>query len=145
MSSSWTVSQLEGEKWKRWANTNVQEELCARAEALLLIEDAEGAARRLPDLMERWKTASEAEPDRSQALWQRFKVAADQVRARQDSLHAGNAEKKAALCDRAEALAGSTDWMGSAEGIKALQAEWKTVSMRSLMLGPPSAMNHLAA
>jgi uncharacterized protein DUF349 len=117
----------EGEKWKRWANTNVQEELCARAEALLLIEDPEAAARRLPDLMERWKTASEAEPDRSQALWQRFKVAADQVRARQESLHTGNAEKKVALCDRAEALAGSTDWTGSAEAIKALQAEWKTI------------------
>jgi hypothetical protein len=117
----------EGEKWKRWANTNVQEELCARAEALLLIDDPDAAARRLPDLMERWKTAAEAEPDRSQALWQRFKAAADQVRARQESLQASNAEKKVALCDRAEALAGSTDWIGSAEAIKGLQVEWKTI------------------
>ncbi len=117
----------EGEKWKRWANTNVQEELCARAEDLLKIEDPDSAARRLPDLLERWKTAAEAEPDRSQALWQRFKAAADQVRARQESLHAANAEKKIALCDRAGSLADSTDWTGSAEAIKALQAEWKTI------------------
>jgi uncharacterized protein DUF349 len=117
----------EGEKWKRWANTNVQEELCARAEALLEIADPETAARRLPDLTERWKTAAQAEPDRSQALWQRFKAAADQVRARQESLHAGNASHKTLLCERAEALAGSTDWIGAAEAIKTLQAEWKTI------------------
>jgi uncharacterized protein DUF349 len=117
----------EGEKWKRWANTNVQEELCARAEGLLEIADPETAGRRLPDLMERWKTASEAEPDKSQALWQRFKTAADQVRARLESLHTENAGKKTHLCERAEALASSTDWIGAAEAIKALQAEWKTI------------------
>ena len=117
----------EGEKWKRWANTNVQEELCARAEALLEIADPDTAARRLPDLMERWKTAAEAEPDRSQALWQRFKTATDQVRARLESLHAGNASRKTLLCEKAEGLAGSTDWIGTAEAIKALQAEWKTI------------------
>ncbi len=117
----------EGEKWKRWANTNVQEELCARAEALAEIADPEAAARPLPDFMERWKTAAEAEPDRSQALWQRFKTATDAVRARLDGLHAGHAGMKTALCDRAEALGGSTDWIKTAAAIKTLQTEWKTI------------------
>jgi len=117
----------EGMQWKRWANTNVQEELCARAEALLQTEDPLAAARRLTDLMERWKTAAEAEPDRSQALWQRFTAAADQVRSRQDALHASHAGTKTALCEKAEALGDSSDWSATAEAIKALQSEWKTV------------------
>ena len=117
----------EGEKWMRWANTNVQEELCARAEALREIADPEAAARPLPDLMERWKTAAVAEPDRSQTLWQRFKAATDEARARLEALHAQNSENKVALSVKAEALAGSTDWIKTGEAIKALQAEWKTV------------------
>jgi len=116
----------EGEKWMRWANTNVQEELCARAESLREIEDPEAAARRLTDLMERWKTAAVAEPDRSQALWQRFTAATEEVRARLEALQARNSENKIALCERAEALSGSTDWIRTGEAIKALQAEWKT-------------------
>jgi hypothetical protein len=117
----------EAEKWMRWANTNVQEELCARAEALREIADPEEAARRLPDLLERWKTASVAEPDRAQALWQRFKTATEDVRARLDVLLAQNSEKKRALCEEAEALSASTDWIKTAEAIKALQAGWKTI------------------
>jgi hypothetical protein len=31
------------------------------------------------------------------------------------------------LCERAEAFADSTNWLQTAEAIKALQAEWKTV------------------
>jgi hypothetical protein len=116
----------ESDKWKRWANTNVQEELCARAEALLPIADPEEAARRLPDLLERWKTASVAEPDRAQALWQRFKTATDAVRARHESLLQERTDFKHALCEKAEALAASTDWIKTAEAIKGLQAEWKT-------------------
>jgi hypothetical protein len=117
----------DAEKWKRWANTNVQEELCARAEALLEIADPESAARRLSDLTERWKISAVAEPDRSQALWQRFKTATDGVRARLEALHALNTGKKIALCEKAEPLAASTDWVKTGEAIKALQAEWKTL------------------
>jgi len=116
----------EAEKWKRWANTNVQEELCARAEALREIADPGEAARRLPDLLERWKTASVAEPDRAQALWQRFKTATEEVRARHEALLARHSDAKRALCEKAEALSVSTDWIKTAEAVKALQAEWKT-------------------
>ena len=35
--------------------------------------------------------------------------------------------KKTALCDKAEALAGSTSWIQTAEEIKRMQAEWKTI------------------
>ena len=38
-----------------------------------------------------------------------------------------NLAKKIALCERAEALADSTNWIQTADEIKALQAEWKTI------------------
>ncbi|HYS78389.1 MAG TPA: DUF349 domain-containing protein, partial [Candidatus Dormibacteraeota bacterium] len=117
----------DAERWMRWANTGVQEELCARAEALGEIADPEEAAGRLADLLERWKTASVAEPDRAQALWQRFKTAVDAVRARQEALLAGHTGRKLALCEKAEVLAASEDWVRTAEAIKSLQAEWKTI------------------
>ncbi|MBI1950833.1 MAG: DUF349 domain-containing protein, partial [Acidobacteria bacterium] len=116
----------EAEQWTRWANSNVQEELCARAEELREIADPEAAARRLPDLLERWKSASVAEPDRAQALWQRFKTATEEVRARHEALLARHSYAKRALCEKAEALSVSTDWIKTAEAVKALQTEWKT-------------------
>ena len=121
----------EAERWKRWANTNVQEELCARAEALREIADSQEAAGRLPDLLERWKTASVAEPDRAQDLWQRFKTAIDETRSRLDALLAENTGRKNTLCERAETLSASGDWNRTAEAIKSLQAEWKSIGPAS--------------
>ena len=108
------VQQLrEDAEWKRWANVNVQEELCAEAEALLAEEDLEKAASALRDLDARWKQAKEAPKDKAEALWTRFKAARDQVKAKTDAFLAKQAEelaanlkKKEALCERAEALAG---------------------------------------
>ena len=67
-------------------------------------------------------------------MWRRFKTAQDDVYARtsaffaaQNEERAGNLVRKQALCDRAEALAGSTDWVKTASEIQGLQAEWKTI------------------
>jgi hypothetical protein len=129
------VQQLrEDAAWKRWANVTVQEELCARAEALLAEEDQEKAARELRDLDARWKQAKEAPKEKAEALWTRFKAARDQVKARADAFFArqaeelgGNLRRKQALCERAEALAESTDWIKTAEDLRQLQAEWKQI------------------
>src|SRR5204862_2600038 len=40
---------------------------------------------------------------------------------------AANLARKIALCERAEALAGSTNWIRTADEIKKLQGEWKTI------------------
>ena len=42
-------------------------------------------------------------------------------------MRAENLAKKIALCERAEALADSTNWIQTADEIKKLQAEWKTI------------------
>jgi len=47
--------------------------------------------------------------------------------AAQAQERADNLAKKLALCERAEALAGSTQWIQTAEEIKTLQAEWKVI------------------
>ena len=78
--------------------------------------------------------AGPAPPDRSLSLWNRFKAARDRVREKADAYfksqleEAGvNLKSKEALCEKAEALAASTDWNKTAEAIKALQLEWKGI------------------
>ena len=89
-------------------------------------------------LQERWKSVAAAPRSQAETLWTRFKAAQDQVYekckdyfAQQAAERQENLKKKEALCVRAEALADSTDWVRTAEAIKALQAEWKTDWRRS--------------
>jgi hypothetical protein len=130
----------EADDWKRFANATVQEELCARAEALLQkisaeeTPDLEAAARELRQLNMRWRDVAEAPRGQAQLLWHRYRRAFDQVRARcqdffaqQAAQRGENLMRKDALVRRAEELAGSTDWIRTADELRKLQAEWKTV------------------
>ena len=124
----------EDVEWKRFANVSVQEELAARAEALVAEPNLERAAGVLHELDRRWKLAKEAPKDKGEALWTRFKAARDQVKAKVDAFlaqqaeaHAANLAKKQTLCERAEALAESSDWVKTAEALRLLQAEWKAI------------------
>jgi hypothetical protein len=130
----------EMDEWKRFANAAVQEELIAQAENLgkkydlEKPEDMEKAARELHDIQERWKTAAEAPRAQAQTLWHRYRQAADPIQAKAREFFAARAQErdenlkmKLALCDRAEALADSTDWIKTAEEMKRLQAEWQAI------------------
>jgi hypothetical protein len=135
----------EMDEWKRFANAAVQEELIAKAEALrakypfdtpelLKPEDLDHAAKELHDIQERWKLAADAPRAQAQALWHRYRQAADpiqtQVReffARRGEERKANLDRKMALIERAESLADSTDWVKTAEEFKKLQAEWQAV------------------
>jgi hypothetical protein len=124
----------EADDWQRWANAGVQEQLIAKTEALAALEDPADAARQMRQLQIEWQKVAAGPREQGQALWRRFKAAQDAVRARTDSWFTEQArvrgehlEKKLSLCAKAEALADSTDWIATAEAIKALQAEWKTV------------------
>jgi uncharacterized protein DUF349 len=128
------LEMREAEDWKRWANVGVQEDLCRQVEALLEEKDLPKAARTLRDLDARWKQASQAPKAQGEPLWQRFSAARAQVRARcaahfseTRAARAENAKKKEALVVEAESLAESTDWGRTAERMRALQAEWRTV------------------
>ncbi|MBI4886558.1 MAG: DUF349 domain-containing protein [Acidobacteria bacterium] len=129
------VQQLqEADEWQRWANLQVQEELCVQMEAIKEEPDAEAAARRMRELQARWKDVALAPPVRGEAMWRRFKSAQDEVFARTGSYfaaqaaeRAANLQKKQALCERAGTLADSTDWVRTAVALQALQAEWKVI------------------
>src|SRR5206468_3367340 len=120
--------------WQRWANVGIQEQLCEKMEALKTVEDPEAAARQVRELQQEWRQAADVPRAQGEALWKRFKAAHDEVWAKceahfaeQAGARAENLAKKLALCDRAEALAESTNWIQTADGIRRLQAEWKTI------------------
>ncbi len=120
--------------WQRWANVGIQEQLCEKMEALRAIDDPEEIARQVRDLQARWRESADVPRAQGDALWKRFKAAHDEVWKKCESHFAAQAEeraqnlaKKIALCERAEALAESTQWIQTADEIKKLQAEWKTI------------------
>lgn len=126
----------DAEEWKRWANVQVQEELCTKMEALLTTAEAEPekAATEMRHLQEQWKAVAAAPRSQAENLWTRFKTAQDQVYekckdffAQQAAERQESLKKKEALVIRAESLTDSTDWVKTADAIKALQAEWKAI------------------
>jgi hypothetical protein len=154
----------EMDEWKRFANAAVQEELIAKTEALrvkygfdhvpppaeigaegevtapppavpeLKPEDLEKLARELHEIQERWKTVAEAPRAQAQALWHRYRQAADPLQQRVREFFAvrneerrGNLDKKLALIERAEALADSNDWIKTADELKKMQVEWQQI------------------
>jgi DNA polymerase III psi subunit len=85
-------------------------------------------------IQERWKSVAEAPRAQAQALWHRYRQAADPVQTRLREFFAhrneerkGNLDKKLALIARAEQLADSTDWIKTADELKKLQAEWQQI------------------
>ena len=122
--------------WQRWANVGIQE--------AALREDGGAQVRsRIPrrspaqvrELQQQWRQAADVPRAQGEALWRRFKAAHDEAWARCESVLCGRggrraprtSRKKIALCERAEALAESTNWIQTADEIKKLQAEWKTI------------------
>lgn len=124
----------EADDWKRFANVAIQEQLCARMEKLRTADDLDAAAREVRELQEHWRAAADVPRAQADALWRRFKAAHDEVWAKceanfaaQATERAENLAKKISLCEQAEALADSTDWVKTSESLKTLQAEWKTI------------------
>ncbi|HUG55194.1 MAG TPA: DUF349 domain-containing protein [Vicinamibacteria bacterium] len=115
-------------------NLRLKQELCARAEALADSTEWLKASEELKGLQSRWKEVGPAPRRAAEAVWKRFRAACDHFFSRrQEDLKkrkqewAGNMARKHALCERAEALAGSTEWDQAAAEIRKLQAEWKTI------------------
>jgi hypothetical protein len=124
----------DADEWQRWANLQVQESLTRDMEALTKEENLEVAGRRMRELQHRWKQVALAPRAQGEAMWRRFKTAQDEVFARtaaflaaQNEERVANLGRKQALCERAEALADSTDWIRTATEIQKLQADWKTI------------------
>jgi hypothetical protein len=120
--------------WQRWANLGVQEQLCVKMEGLAALEDPVEIQGQVHALQEQWRAASDVPRPQGDVLWRRFKAAHDIVWtrceahfAKEAAARAENLAIKIGLCEKAEALALSTRWIQTAEEIKRLQSEWKTV------------------
>jgi hypothetical protein len=120
--------------WQRWANIGIQEQLCEKMEALASVADPEAVAQQIRELQQQWRLAADVPHAQGDVLWKRFKAAHDVAWQRceahfaaQTQERAENLAKKIALCERAESLAESSNWIQTADEIKRLQAEWKTI------------------
>ena len=85
-------------------------------------------------LQEEWKTIGFAPQKMNNKIFERFRAACDNFFQRKAEFYKGmkdnlavNLEKKIALCEKAEALQGSTDWKVTADKFAALQREWKSI------------------
>src|SRR4029079_6148330 len=112
----------------------IQEQLCEKMEALKALDDPETIAKQVRELQAQWRQAADVPRAQGEVLWKRFKAAHDEAWAKCEAHFAeqavarnDNLAKKVALCERAEALADSTNWIKTADEIKTLQAEWKTI------------------
>ena len=131
------VRELRGlAEWKQWANSGVQAALCQRLEALAIVDDDAVVANEVRQVMAAWRQASDVPRGEREGLWQRFKTAHDAIRpraeahlAKQDAAREESLVRKAALCEEAERLAESTDWVKTAQRIAELQAQWKQVGL----------------
>ena len=131
------VRELRGlVEWKQWANVGLQAALCERLEALGARgeEDDEAFAREFRQIMNEWRQASDVARDEDNDVWRRFKAAHDALHPRfeahrtaQDAARGENLAKKVALCEEAEKLAESTEWIKAAQRITEMQEQWKQV------------------
>lgn len=85
-------------------------------------------------IWEAWQKISFVPKSDNGKCWTRFKTARlhlhqslDLFYAKQRGEFSGNLEKKIALCLKAEALQESSEWLATAEVLKKLQVEWKTI------------------
>ena len=125
----------DAEEWKRWANVQVQEELCAKMEALIPIADAE------PESGQRDAHAAGAVEEGRRRAAIAGRGALDPL---QDRAGSGLREVQGLLCAAGGRASGEPEEEGSsvragrgacrfdrlgrtADAIKALQAEWKTI------------------
>lgn len=115
-------------------NLRRKEELCVRAEELSASTEWRSTAEAYKVLQAEWKEIGPVAKEQSEAVWNRFRAAADQFftrrKAHYDQLEKEqkeNLRRKVALCEQAEQLSASTEFKNTSEALKTLQAEWKTI------------------
>lgn len=115
-------------------NLRRKEELCVRAEELSASTDWKNAAEAIKALQAEWKAVGPVPREQADAVWKRFRKAADVFFERRkehsDTLRKEqeeNLRRKEALVARAEEYSKSTQWKATVQSIKELQAEWRTV------------------
>ena len=120
-------------------NLEAKEAFCSAAEKLAENENVVSAFHELQKLHEQWKEFGPVAKEYREDIWNRFKAATAVINKRYQAhfedikgQQAENLEKKAALCEKVEALAeqeviNSGDWNVISKQIEEIQAEWKKI------------------
>ena len=121
------------------ANLEAKKALCEKAEAVVNEEYNSMSAwqkksTELSEIFKVWKTIGPAGKKDNEEIWARFKSSMDSFFAKKKEFFASlkdkqteNLERKTQLCIEAKGLMDSSDWRKTAEQLKKLQEEWKTI------------------
>lgn len=130
-----TAAQAEKAKREefRAAQTARKEALAAEAEELAANSTHwKTAGDRLREILDEWRTISGLDRKTDDALWKRYSAARETFNRRRgshfaelDRDRAGARQAKEQLCERAEELAGSTEWSATAAAFRDLLTKWK--------------------
>jgi hypothetical protein len=118
----------------RMENLARRERLVTVVESLADSSDWGRALQEISQAQTEWRTLGPGPWRETRALTQRFHAATERFftrrkadLARRKEVWAANFARKQGLCERAEALAASTEWDAAAAEIRRLQTEWKTI------------------
>lgn len=116
------------ERQKVWEESKAKKEaLTVEAEALAEVEDFKDKSSRARAMMDEWKAAGFAGREAEDALWPRFRGSLDKFYEHRQAYYEENKAKKEALVAQAEDISESTDWKTTAEALRRLMEEWKTL------------------
>ncbi len=130
---------FEARKELEKANEDAKTKICEEIEAidrssLHTFNEWEKATAAIKDMQDRWRTIGFASHKLNNALFARFRKTCDEFFAEKAAYYTrtkeelnANLEKKIALCEKAEQLKDSTDFRRTAEEVRKLQAEWRTI------------------
>lgn len=130
---------FEARKEAERANEEAKTKICEEIEAIDIAElktfaQWDKATEAIKEMQENWKSLGFASRKVNNTLFNRFRESCDKFFSAKAEYYtrvkkelADNLAKKIALCEKAEALMDSTDFRKTAEEIRALQAEWKTI------------------
>lgn len=127
------AAERERREEHRAEQTRRKEALAVEAEDIAANSTQwKAAGDRLRDILEEWRTITGLDRKTDDALWKRYSAARETFNRRRGSHFAeldrervGVRQAKEALCERAEAIADSTDWGPTAGKFRDLLAEWK--------------------
>ena len=121
----------------RWENYTLKLDICKEIEALIAMSDADllKSAKKLQDIRDKWKAVGSVPKKKHEEINARYLELTRPLQHRLDELFAQRRQelktvlaRKNELIEQAALLAESTDWKNTAEVLKNLQVEWKTLA-----------------
>ncbi|MBO6069339.1 MAG: DUF349 domain-containing protein, partial [Bacteroidales bacterium] len=130
---------FESQKGNQQQNLEAKTALCEKVEEIAEREVKDSntwnaLSKEIENIQKEWRTIGFASKKDNQKIYERFRAACDKFFAAKREFYNGfkdqmqeNMEKKIALCEQAEAVAGSTEWKKTSDLLINLQKQWKEI------------------